>query len=217
MANNTFRTMKISFGNMLGELAEELDADVGDILHAFETDPNTNSRYMMPASRYGGPCYARDNKAWQTLAESVHVAAPLAAATEETNTAHGRWLAEKVAKRTAPGGTVTILGMTYKPNAYLFKQSQGTAFADILGDEYQIDCYDPVGANDLAEHFDNINIHGSVRDAIASADTVTIATPWDEFKSPELYGSDVTLVDPWRLFRDEELPETVTYCPIGRR
>lgn len=216
MANNTFRTMKISFGNMIGEMAEELNINVRNVINMFNSDPNAETRYMKPAGKYGGPCYARDNIAFQSLAEELNITAPLASATEEMNIAHGRWLAGKVAECTAPDERVTILGMTYKPNAYISEQSQGVAFAELLSEAYQINCYDPIDIDRLDYDFDNLKTHTNAHEAVDAAETVVIATPWKEFTNPDLFDSDISLVDPWRLFNNKDLSKNVDYRPIAK-
>jgi len=69
LASNCFRTTKISFANMIGDLADRTPgAEKHEICDALKKDRSMGPICMTPGYGYGGPCYPRDNKALATYA-----------------------------------------------------------------------------------------------------------------------------------------------------
>jgi len=60
---NCFLTTKISYANMIGDIAERIDCDPNVILSAIGTDSRIGSKYIKPGFGFGGPCFPRDNRA----------------------------------------------------------------------------------------------------------------------------------------------------------
>jgi UDPglucose 6-dehydrogenase len=215
MVNNTYRTMKISFANTIGQITESINADIDELMTSLESDSIINTRYLEPAARYGGPCYSRDNEAFVSLAENTGAAPDLASATDAVNDQHTKWIANAV-RQLIDDGTVTILGLSYKPGTPIAEDSAGVDLAAELAHEFDIVCTDPEAIPDARER---INVPVKFEDtesAISCGDVVIITTPWDEYTDPELYaGFEHILLDLWRCFEIDTF-ETVDYRPFGK-
>jgi UDPglucose 6-dehydrogenase len=217
MANNTFRTLKISFANTVGEIADEVGADAGDIVESFDHDSNIEARYLVPGTRYGGPCYSRDNVVFDRFSRSVGAPGDLPVAADAVNDHHTDWIAELVRAQTEDGGSVGVLGMTYKPDSYLLKESQGKHLIEALDGEYDLHWTNPWEIVDVEElQTDAARQHESPSDLLGACQTAIVAIPWEEYLSPDLYANyELTLVDPWRAVDTGGLPETVGYVPMA--
>lgn len=215
MALNSYVTMKISYANTLGQICDHFGADVDAVTGALAEDGRISANYLTAGSRFGGPCFPRDNRAFRQLARAAETKAPLAAAADETNDHHTAWLAD-IVRREANGDSVGILGLTYKPGTYIVEESQGVGLIDELSDEFELICYDPQG-NDMAEQlYPDVEYVHSL-DAALDVDTAVLTVRWDEFEEIEAYeGKSLTLIDPWRAFDPDLLPARVTYRPVGR-
>jgi UDPglucose 6-dehydrogenase len=89
LASNCFRTTKISFCNMVADLADRTPgADRHDICSALARDASIGPVCMRPGYGYGGPCYPRDNQALALYARRVGVNPCLPLATHEYNEFH---------------------------------------------------------------------------------------------------------------------------------
>ncbi|WP_424017685.1 nucleotide sugar dehydrogenase [Halorientalis pallida] len=215
MMNNTYRTMKISFANTMGQIAEGVDADIDEVMASLESDSIINTKYLEPAARYGGPCYSRDNDAFESLAEDAGAVGHLATATDRVNAAHTEWVANAV-RRTLDSGTVAILGLSYKPGTPIAENSQGVELAAALDREYDLVCADPAAVEDARDRIDAAVSFVDAETAVSMADLAVIATPWDEFTDPSLYAtSGIVLFDLWRCL-DADAFETVDYRPFGK-
>ena len=130
---NTFVTTKISYANMLAQVCERLpgaDADV--VTSAIGCDSRIGQKYLKGALGYGGPCFPRDNVAFSALARATGAPALLAEATDQLNRRQVPRLAEIIRARLPKGGTVGVLGLSYKPHTEVTEESQGLELAKYL-------------------------------------------------------------------------------------
>jgi len=89
LASNCFRTTKISFANMIGDIADRTEgAEKHEICNALKADRSIGPICMTPGYGFGGPCYPRDNKALAKYAEKVGVAPLIPKATDDYNDIH---------------------------------------------------------------------------------------------------------------------------------
>src|SRR5579863_1036450 len=130
LAVNTYITTKISFANMLARICERIpQADVDVVTEAIGLDSRIGGKYLKGAISYGGPCFPRDNLALTHLAHEIGAPADIAEATHRFNLSQVSWLADLVQQNAAPGETVGILGLTYKPGTDVVEQAAGTLLA----------------------------------------------------------------------------------------
>jgi UDPglucose 6-dehydrogenase len=204
---NTFVTTKISYANMLAELCEKLPgADVDVVAAGIGQDSRIGTKYLKGALGYGGPCFPRDNVAWAALARSVGAAADIAEATDRINQRQVARLAGMVADAAAPGASVAILGLAYKPDTPVIEESQGVMIARTLAQAgYRVAAHDPLATEGAATALgDGVTLIGDAATAIGMADVVVIATPDRAFASlsPGVFregGRRRTVIDCWRI------------------
>ena len=80
LAYNAFLCMKISFANFLSQIGDRCGGvDLDDITDALSLDPKIGSGCLRSGAPYGGVCYPRDVDAFQRLARSEGLDAPLVA------------------------------------------------------------------------------------------------------------------------------------------
>jgi hypothetical protein len=91
---NCFLTTKISFANMIGEIAIKtgLREEVGNILKAVGSDPRINNKFLKYGFGFGGPCLPRDNKALSVHAKKYNANAKLSDLVHEMNYDHTEFL-----------------------------------------------------------------------------------------------------------------------------
>jgi len=89
LAINCFITMKISYANMIGDIADNTpNANKYDILDAVGCDKRIGNKCLTPGYSYGGPCFPRDNRALGYYANLVGIKPLLPEATDKINNLH---------------------------------------------------------------------------------------------------------------------------------
>jgi UDP-glucose 6-dehydrogenase len=97
LAVNCFITMKISFSNMIGDMADRtLGARKEDILSAVGQDSRVGPKCMQWGYGFGGPCFPRDNRALGYYASLTGVDPLLTTATDEYNVLHARIMVDRL-------------------------------------------------------------------------------------------------------------------------
>jgi UDPglucose 6-dehydrogenase len=129
LATNCFLTMKISFANAIGDLAEKVGADTTNILAAVGADSRIGVKFLQYGFGFGGPCFPRDNRALFFFAEQQGYELLLSAATDEINKRHLHFQAEQYMKKYAVGECIHFYGVTYKPGTIILEESQPLALA----------------------------------------------------------------------------------------
>jgi UDPglucose 6-dehydrogenase len=217
---NTFVTTKISYANMLAQVCDTLaGADVDVVTTAIGCDSRIGQKYLKGALGYGGPCFPRDNVAFSALARSNGVPALLAEATDALNRRQVPRLADAIMARLPEGGTVGILGLSYKPNTEVIEESQGVGLArHLVALGVRVVVYDPAAMqNTRAAITGGVEFAGSAAECAGQSDVVAITTAWDEFK--KLGASDFkpgsTVLDCWRILSREALGAEMTLLYLG--
>ena len=223
LAVNTFVTTRISYANMLSQMCEKLPgADVDIVTAALGLDSRIGRKYLRGALSYGGPCFPRDNLAFGQLARGLGVDPVIAEATEAINRLQLDHLAQLVVGHLPPGGTVGILGLSYKPKTDVVEASASIELAHrLIAQGISVVAYDPqamAGARALLG--DSITYADSAADCAVRADVLVIATPWAEFKGlapAELKASALppTVIDCWRILPHDAFEGACTYVTLG--
>jgi UDPglucose 6-dehydrogenase len=221
---NTFVTTKIAYANMLARLCERLPgADVDVVTNAIGLDTRIGRKYLRGAISYGGPCFPRDNVALATLARALGAPAFVPEATDNANRDGIERLADLAEARLPVDGTVAVLGLSYKPNTDVVEESPGLLLVRALANRgVDVVAYDPAAGPNATRALDGAGrIAASLDDALADADTVVIATAWDEFRQLEpsrlaRAGRPRVVIDCWRLLPREAFATAVDYVELGK-
>ena len=114
LALNCFVTTKISFANMVGDIADRTpDADKDAILRALGADRRVGHACLKAGYGFGGPCFPRDNRALGTYARRRGVEPTICDATDEYNRRHAEAMAELLLAQELE--RYTIRDVAYKP------------------------------------------------------------------------------------------------------
>ena len=223
LAVNTYVTTKISFANMLARVCEKLPgANVDTVTAALGLDSRIGPKYLKGAVSYGGPCFPRDNLAFAALARQIGAPADIAQVTDRFNRSQLVWLADVVERQIPDGGTVGILGLTYKPNTDVVDEAPGLLLANELASRgVRVTAYDTAGSSNAARLLDGkVSLAATAPECIQHSDVVVVATPWREFQtiSAKRWARQYpprTVIDCWRVLKDLEACDGVQYLGLG--
>ena len=217
---NCYVTMKISYANEIAALCERVNgADAKVVLDAIGNDSRIGGKCLMPATKFGGPCFPRDSRALIAFGQSLafHTMLPFA-----TNAINNLWSQRLEAKIMAlKPGTVAILGLTYKTETNVTEESAGMALLNNLSDLCSVRIFDPSVmdleyiAVDPQTAITNISLCNTVNNCIDGADVIVIATPWPEFHGLQI-SHPCYVFDCWRILDPAIQAEGVVIHYPGR-
>ncbi len=218
---NAYVTMRISFANMVAAISEQLPGgDVDIVTGALGLDTRIGSRYLKGAVAYGGPCFPRDNQALAYLAGQLGQSGALAEAVHAYNTASNRRLADRVMEVVPKGGSVAVLGLSYKPDSNVIDEAPGFLLAKSLVElGATVTVHDPTAMDAVrAVIGDRVKYAATADEAIAGRDVVVITNPDRAYASINLESipRSTIVIDAWRLLRKQaEAGSRPNYVGLG--
>lgn len=221
---NTFITTKISYANMLADICDRIPgADVDVVTAAVGLDSRIGRKYLKGALGYGGPCFPRDNIAFSALARRLGARPDLAEATDAINNYQTERLIGVVMGNLAIGGTVGVLGLSYKPDTGVIEESPGIELAKKLAAEgYKVTVYDPQALGSAAAVLrDAVKPARSLEECVRQADLLVIATAWREFRELPVTGlsrleGKLPIIDCWRVLDPQRYGTLAKLIYLGR-
>jgi UDPglucose 6-dehydrogenase len=125
-AANAFLATKITFINEIADLAEKVGADVQEIARGIGLDNRIGSKFLHAGPGFGGSCFPKDTRALIKTAQDHDAPMRIVEAVLAVNENRKRAMARKVASvfgGTLRGKTVSVLGLTFKPNTDDMRES----------------------------------------------------------------------------------------------
>lgn len=128
---NCYLTTKISYANMVGDIAYRLGCNADRVLSAIGTDSRIGSKYLKPGFGFGGPCFPRDNRALAKCGEEVGIDAIISKATDEMNAKHLQYQIENfIQNNPIPENSAAHIDfVTYKKDSTIIEESQQLKYA----------------------------------------------------------------------------------------
>jgi UDPglucose 6-dehydrogenase len=124
---NCFLTCKISFANMVGDLALQIGADPDKVLRAVGSDSRINNKFFRYGFGWGGPCFPRDTRAFNRLAADNGMPHDMCIASDMANKKHLDFQVQRFlesGKREYHTDSVT-----YKKGTVILEEAQQLKFA----------------------------------------------------------------------------------------
>ena len=127
---NCYLTCKISFANMVGDLATKIGANPDKVLHAVGADSRINNKFFRYGFGWGGPCFPRDTRAYMRLAKNNDMPFDMCEASTDINDKH---LDFQVEQFLSSGQSEYFTdSVTYKKGTVILEESQQLRFAHTL-------------------------------------------------------------------------------------
>jgi len=197
---NNFLTMKISFSNFMGNICDHIEgADVDEVMDAVACDSRISPKFFRAGMSYGGTCFPRDTGALIKLANDMGINARLIRAVEEINETQTGLLIAKI-RKVLDGGTLGILGMSFKPNTPVSTESPSLKVLEAFPDSYTCDKSITLGETDLWTCLMECDVCVLMHRDEAFIKAIEDFRP----KKP------ITVIDPWRVIDITKVANGVT-------
>ena len=220
---NCFVTMKISFANELAALCEEIPgAHVDVVTRAIGADSRVGGKYLSGGLGFAGPCFPRDNEAFQAAGRRAGYAPKLSPSVVAVNKAVPGRIASRLARWLRPGQSVALFGVAYKQDTHIIEESQSIMLAKHLLDSgYAVRVHDPLALDEAREALhDAARYCPSPYEAARDAGAVVLLTNWREFveydweEIERVMAADGVVFDSWRMLQGVSFTR-VAYCRLG--
>jgi UDPglucose 6-dehydrogenase len=220
---NCFVTMKISFANELAALCEHIPGAEADVItRALGADTRIGAKCLKGGLGFGGPCFPRDNLAFQALARDADCEVRLAPKVVRINRSIPERLVRLLRQHLKPPGRVALLGLAYKPDTPIVEESQSIMVAQQLAQAgFAVRVHDPQALDQAREVLGGMVTYcPSPQACIKGAAAVVLLTNWPLYAQlawptlAELAGPEPMLLDCWGTLRGKNLG-TFHYACLG--
>jgi UDPglucose 6-dehydrogenase len=183
LAANAFLMTRISFINEIANVCEATGADVVKVAEGIGLDHRLGPHFLRAGIGYGGSCFPKDSLALKQLASNSGYHFQLLAAVIEVNELQKRRVIGKLMRHLGPlrGKTVALLGLAFKPDTDDMREAPSIVLASrLLAEGATVRAWDPVADGSTLPG--DVEVVGSVLEAVRGADAAVIVTEWKELR-----------------------------------
>lgn len=193
-AANSFLATKITFINEIADLCEKVKADVSDVSVGIGLDGRIGKKFLHPGPGYGGSCFPKDTLALVKTAQDYKSPLKLIEHVVESNKKRKKTMHKRITKifpRDKQKRTISILGLTFKPNTDDMRDSPSLdIIPPLIKQNFKVKVFDPEGMEEakksLIKYKSKIIWCKNAYEAASNADVLVILTEWNEFRALDL-------------------------------
>ena len=184
-ASNSFLALKISYANMVADLAERLGADIQEVVRAMGLDPRIGPSFLSAGLGFGGFCLPKDLQAFAHLAERSGVDFSMLREAEKINHRRIDHFCGKLREAlwVVRGKQIGVLGLAFKPNTDDIRFAPAVDLIHrLIEDGARVRAYDPEAMDKARAVLPQIEYAKSAYETAEGSEALLVATEWDEFR-----------------------------------
>jgi UDPglucose 6-dehydrogenase len=185
-ASNAFLATKISFINEIANVCEETGADVAVVAEGMGLDARIGPKFLRAGLGFGGSCFPKDVAALKQLAGNSGYHFQLLNAVIEVNELQKRRVIGKLTKHLGSlrGKTVTLLGLSFKPDTNDMREAASLVLASrLLAEGARVRGWDPVAIEDARPLLAGVELYDDLIESLAEADAAVVVTEWEQVRN----------------------------------
>jgi UDPglucose 6-dehydrogenase len=186
-AANAFLSLKISFANEIGCLAERVGGDITQIMRGIGLDERIGSRFLQAGLGWGGSCFGKDTAALIATGREYGLDMQIVQAARHVNYCQREHLVEKLRSelKILKGRTIGVLGLAFKPDTDDLRDSPALDVIHHLVERgVRVRAHDPVAIAKAKRANNNPDIQfcDSVECLVNDCDALVLATDWKDYR-----------------------------------
>ena len=189
-AANAMLATRISFMNDVANLCDKVGADINMVRKGIGADGRIGSKFLYAGCGYGGSCFPKDVKALIKTGNEYGVPMGVLQAVELVNESQKTILFRKLQKYISldqlKGATVSLWGLSFKPNTDDMREAPSVVLANaLLAVGCKVKVYDPIAMEEARKQLgDTVYYASDIYDAVNDAEALFLVTEWKEFRAP---------------------------------
>ena len=225
-AANSFLATKITFINEVANLCERVGADIQDVARGIGLDNRIGPKFLHAGPGYGGSCFPKDTVAMIKTGRDHGAPLRIVEAVVAVNDERKQMMAERVIAAcggSIRGKTVSVLGLTFKPNTDDMREAPSLVIIDsLLQAGATIRSYDPEGMEQAKRVLKDIEYLSDPYECAKGAHALVIITEWDVFRALDFQRLKSTMASPIVVdlrniyALDEVRQQGFKYVSVGR-
>ena len=189
-AANAFLSLKISYINEVGQLAEKVGADITQVAKGIGLDARIGTRFLQAGIGWGGSCFGKDTAALVATAGEYGLDMPIVKAAREVNRKQRERVVEKLLGelKILKGRCIGLLGLAFKPQTDDLRDAPALDIAKRLIERgARVKVHDPVAMDRFRAENPNLDVTccQTAEDVADSADALVLVTEWPEYRDLE--------------------------------
>ncbi|MFA7298220.1 MAG: UDP-glucose/GDP-mannose dehydrogenase family protein [Candidatus Absconditabacterales bacterium] len=162
---NSFLATKISFMNEIAQLADNVDANIKDIITGISLDSRIGKQFLNAGIGYGGSCFPKDVRSLIHQFTSNGLSGQIVSTVDKVNKEQIGYFMGKIDKQidSFAGKHIALIGIAFKPDTDDIRESKGIELCNMLVERGAIiHCFD-YNAKARINFQNYLNILGSSR------------------------------------------------------
>lgn len=186
-AANAFLSLKISYINEIGLLAEKVGADIAQVAKGMGLDARIGTRFLQAGIGWGGSCFGKDTAALVATAAEYGLHMPIVMAAREVNKKQRERVVDKLLGelKILKGRTIGLLGLAFKPNTDDLRDAPAVDIAKRLIERgARVKAHDPVAMDRFRQEHSNCEVLlcASAEEVAEGCDALVLVTEWPEYR-----------------------------------
>jgi UDPglucose 6-dehydrogenase len=185
-AANAFLSLKISYINEIGSLAEKVGADITKVARGIGLDRRIGNRFLQAGVGWGGSCFGKDTAALISTAAEYGLEMPIVKAARDVNRKQREKVLDKLLGelKILKGRTIGILGLAFKPDTDDLRDAPAVDIACRLLERGAIvKAHDPVAMQRFREENAGMQVicTETPEEVAQDADALVLVTEWQQY------------------------------------
>jgi UDPglucose 6-dehydrogenase len=185
-AINAFLATSVTFINELSAICEQVGADAKEVERGLKTESRIGPKaYLSPGAAFAGGTLARDVRFLTQIGAAHGLPMRLMSGVHAANNAHRNWARRRLSELLGDlrGRRIAVWGLTYKPGTDTLRRSSSVELCLWLEQQgAQVFAHDPA-IRSLPRELRKVHLCASAKEALSDADTLVVATEWNDYKS----------------------------------
>lgn len=186
-AANAFLSLKISYINEIGLLAERVGANIQHVARGMGLDARIGTRFLQAGIGWGGSCFGKDTAALVATASEYGLDMQIVRSARDVNQRQRERVVEKLLAelKILKGRTIGILGLAFKPDTDDLREAPALDVAKKLIERgARVKAHDPVAMDVFRRNYPDsgVILCGTPEEVASGADAVLLITEWPKYR-----------------------------------